>query len=87
MVRQWQASFYDRRFSQSQPERVTDYVKVAEAFGAKGYRCFNIAEYEAALAEALKSDGPVWIECVIDREEKVLPMIPSGGTVNDTISK
>ena len=87
MVRQWQASFYDRRFSQSQPERATDYVKVAEAFGAKGYRCFNIAEYEAALAEALKSDGPVWIECVIDREEKVLPMIPSGGTVNDTISK
>ena len=87
MVRQWQASFYDRRFSQSQPERVTDYVKVAEAFGAKGYRCFNIAEYEAALAEALKADGPVWIECVIDREEKVLPMIPSGGTVNDTISK
>jgi len=87
MVRQWQASFYDRRFSQSQPERVTDYVKVAEAFGAKGYRCFNIAEYEAALSEALKADGPVWIECVIDREEKVLPMIPSGGTVNDTISK
>ena len=87
MVRQWQASFYDRRFSQSQPERATDYVKVAEAFGAKGYRCFNIAEYEAALAEALKADGPVWIECVIDREEKVLPMIPSGGTVNDTISK
>ena len=87
MVRQWQASFYDRRFSSSEPERKTDYIKVAEAFGAKGYRCTNPAEFEAAMAEALKADGPVWIECVIDREEKVLPMIPSGGTVHDTISK
>ena len=42
---------------------------------------------DGADIEALKADGPVWIECVIDREEKVLPMIPSGGTVNDTISK
>ncbi len=87
MVRQWQASFYDRRFSSSEPERLTDYVKVAEAFGAKGYRCTTPAEFETAMAEALKADGPVWIECVIDREEKVLPMIPGGGTVHDTILK
>ena len=73
--------------SASEPERVTDYVKVAEAFGAIGYRCTTPAEFEAAMAEALKADGPVWIECVIDREEKVLPMIPSGGTVHDTISR
>ena len=87
MVRQWQASFYDRRFSSSEPERVTNYVKVAEAFGAKGYHCETPAEFEAAMAEAMLSKGPVWIECVIDREEKVLPMIPGGGTVHDTISK
>ena len=87
MVRQWQASFYDRRFSASEPERATNYVKVAEAFGAKGYHCETPAEFEAAMAEAMKADGPVWIECVIDREEKVLPMIPGGGTVHDTISR
>ena len=85
MVRQWQGAFYDRRFSSSEPERVTDYVKVAEAFGGTGFRCKTPEEFEAAMAEAMKMNGPVWIECEIDREEKVLPMIPSGGTVHDTI--
>ena len=84
MVRQWQGVFYDRRFSSSEPERVTDYVKVAEAFGGKGYRCKTPAEFEAAMKEAMTVGGPVWIECEIDREEKVLPMIPAGGTVHDT---
>lgn len=87
MVRQWQGVFYDRRFSSSEPERATNYVKVAEAFGAKGYHCETPAEFAVAMSEAMKSDIPVWIECVIDREEKVLPMIPSGGTVHDTIFK
>jgi acetolactate synthase-1/2/3 large subunit len=85
MVRQWQAVFYGRRFSSSEPERVTNYAKVAEGFGGVGYRCETPAEFEAAMAEALKAEGPVWIECVVDREEKVLPMIPGGKTVNDTI--
>ena len=85
MVRQWQGQFYGRRFSSSEPERVTDYVKVAEAFGGTGYRCTTPSEFEDAMAKAMKADGPVWIECVIDREEKVLPMIPSGGTVHDTV--
>ena len=87
MVRQWQGAFYDRRFSSSEPERVTNYVKVAEGFGARGYHCETPEEFSAAIKEAVKADGPVWIECVIDREEKVLPMIPSGGTVHDTIFK
>lgn len=87
MVRQWQGAFYDRRFASSEPERLTNYVKVAEAFGGKGYHCETPAELEAALKEAVKAECPVWIECVIDREEKVLPMIPSGGTVHDTIFK
>lgn len=85
MVRQWQGEFYGRRFSSSEPERVTDYVKVAEAFGAVGYRCRTPEEFKKAMAAAMKADGPVWIECEIDREEKVLPMIPSGATVHDTI--
>lgn len=85
MVRQWQGVFYGQRYSSSEPERVTDYVKVAEAFGAKGYRCYTPAEFDAALEAAMSDGGPVWIECVVDREEKVLPMIPAGGTVHDTI--
>ncbi len=87
MVRQWQGVFYGRRFSSSEPERQTDYVKVAEAFGAKGYHCETPEQFEAAMKEAIVSGGPVWIECVIDREEKVLPMIPSNKTVHDTIFK
>ena len=87
MVRQWQASFYERRFSSSEPERKTDYVAVAKAFGGEGYLCNTPAELEEAMAKALKADGPVWIDCRIDREEKVLPMIPSGQTVHDTIFK
>ena len=87
MVRQWQGVFYGQRYSSSEPERVTDYVKVAEAFGGRGYHCETPAEFEAAMSEAMKADGPVWIECKIDREERVLPMIPSGGTVHDTMFK
>ncbi len=85
MVRQWQGTFYGRRFSSSEPERLTDYVKVAEAFGAVGFRCKTPDEFRLAMEKAMTIDSPVWIECLIDREEKVLPMIPSGYTVHDTI--
>ena len=87
MVRQWQGAFYDRRFSSSEPERVTDYKKVVEGFGGHGFHCETPAEFEAAMKEAMTMTGPVWIECVVDREEKVLPMIPGGKTVHDTIFK
>ncbi len=87
MVRQWQKCFYGKRYSSSEPERSTDYKKVAEGFGATGYRCTTPEEFKAAFESALGSDKPVWIECVIDRETSVLPMIPSGGTVADTISE
>jgi acetolactate synthase-1/2/3 large subunit len=87
MVRQWQGAFYGRRFSSSEPERATNYVKVAEGFGGRGFHCETPAEFEAAMKEAMTMTGPVWIECVVDREEKVLPMIPGGKTVNDTIFK
>ncbi len=87
MVRQWQGTFYGRRFSSSEPERKTDYVAVAKAFGGMGYLCETPEQFEAAMNEAVKSKVPVWIDCRIDREEKVLPMIPSGQTVHDTIFK
>ena len=83
MVRQWQRCFYGKRFSQTDPHRKTDFVKLAEAFGAKGYYAATIAQFKDAFAEALKENGPVWIECPIDKDERVLPMIPAGKTVND----
>ena len=83
MVRQWQRCFYGKRFSQTDPHRQTNFVKLAEAFGAKGYHAGTIAEFKDAFAEALKVNGPVWIECAIDKDERVLPMIPAGKTVND----
>ncbi len=85
MVHQWQDTFYGKRFSSSEPNRATNYKAVAEGFGGRGYRCETPAEFEAAMREAMEAKCPVWIECVIDRNEKVLPMIPGGKTVNDTI--
>ncbi len=85
MVRQWQKIFYGQRYSASEPDRKTDYVKVAEGFGAKGYTCSTVEEFKAALDDAVNCGGPAWIECHIDREERVLPMIPGGGTVDDII--
>ncbi|MFA7661582.1 MAG: biosynthetic-type acetolactate synthase large subunit [Anaerovoracaceae bacterium] len=85
MVYQWQNSFYEGRISQTTPERSTNFAKVAEGFGAKGYRVETISQFQEAFAQALKEKGPVWIDCAIDRCEKVLPMIPNGGTVADMI--
>lgn len=85
MVRQWQTAFYEKRYSQTDPHRRTDFVKLAEGFGLKGYRCTNLPEFQAAFADALKQKGPTWIECIIDKDEKVLPMIPGGGDINDII--
>ena len=85
MVRQWQTIFYEKRYSQTDPHRKTDFVKLAEGFGLKGYRCRNLPEFQAAFADAMKQKGPTWIECIIDKDEKVLPMIPGGGDINDII--
>jgi acetolactate synthase-1/2/3 large subunit len=85
MVYQWQKSFYDGRLSYTVPNRKTDFVLLAEAFGAKGVRCFNHQELRNALADAAKSKGPTVIECITDCEERVLPMIPAGKTIDDII--
>ncbi len=84
-VRQWQTMFYGSRYSQTDPHRKTDYVKLADAFGARGFRVANIAELREALREAMKRTGPVLIDCQIDKDERVLPMIPAGGTVDDLV--
>ena len=85
MVYQWQTIFYDRRFAATTPERATNFPKLAEAFGAKGYSASTPQEFEEVFKKALQENGPVWIDCAISREERVLPMIPAGGTVEDMI--
>lgn len=86
MVRQWQTMFYEKRYAATDPQRKTDYVALARAFGANGFRCTTPQELRAALAQALKRKGPVIIDCIIDGDERVLPMIPAGGTVDDMVS-
>ena len=87
MVRQWQTMFYDKHYSETTLNRKTDFVKLAEAFGAVGFRATNEEELEQALTAAFTIDGPVLIDCIIDCDERVLPMIPPGGTVNDLVIK
>ena len=86
-VRQWQTMFYGSRYSQTDPHRKTDYVKLADAFGARGFRVSTIAELRDALREAMKRTGPVLIDAQIDKDERVLPMIPAGGTVDDLVTE
>ena len=85
MVYQWQTSFYGKRYAATTPERKTNFPKLAEAFGAKGFSASNPAEFEEVFKKALQEKGPVWIDCAISREERVLPMIPGGGTIEDMI--
>ena len=87
MVRQWQTLFFDKRYSNTSLERRTDYVKLAEAFGAKGIRVTKLDQLDKAVKDAFAAVGPVLIEAVIDQDEKVLPMIPPGGTIKDIIVK
>ena len=87
MVRQWQTLFFGKRYSNTILERKTDFVKLAEAFGAKAARVTNIAEFEEAFQEAMAHDGPYLIDTLIDMDEFVLPMLPPGGSMDDIITK
>ena len=86
MVRQMQTLFCDRRYSNTDlAPRGTDFVKVAEGFGLKACRVASLEELDAALAEGFAYDGPCLIECPMDKEELVLPMVPPGGSMGDII--
>lgn len=87
MVRQWQELFFDRRYSETHLENGNpDFVAVAKGYGVQGFRIDRPEEVRPTLEKALTIDGPVIIDCRIEKEENVFPMIPSGGTVRDTIS-
>ena len=66
-------------------ERKTDFVKLADAFGSKGERVTTPEELDEALTRAFSSDGPYLVECIIDKDEFVLPMLPPGGSIDDII--
>jgi len=85
MVRQWQTLFYDKHYSNTTLERQTDFVKLAEAFGLPGYRACNMAELKAVLPKAFAESGPVLIDCAIDCDAFVLPMLPPSGSIDEMI--
>ena len=85
MVRQWQTIFYDCHYSQTILDRKTDFPALAKAFGADGYAVYTMEDLKKALDVADKSQGPVLIDCHIDMDEKVLPMIPPGRSIKDMI--
>ena len=85
MVRQWQTLFFNKHYSNTVLDRKTDFVRLAEAFGVKGYRCTEMADFRETMKSAIEADGPVLIECFIDKDEMVLPMLPPGGSMDDII--
>lgn len=87
MVRQWQKIFYGKRFSQTTVDKKTDYVKLAEAFGAKGLRIEKDEDILPVLTEALNTPSPVLVDCRIDSDENVLPMIKPNSTYDAVIEK
>lgn len=87
MVRQMQTLFFDKHYSHTTLNRKTSFVEVAKAFGADGQAVSTLEELENALQTALKTDTPFVIDCSIDEDELVLPMIPPGGSVDDIIVK
>lgn len=86
MVRQWQNLFFDKHYSQTVLERKTDFVKLAEAFGIKGYRISDVSQMKDIIDQAFKEKGPVLVDCYIDKDEFVLPMLPPGGSFEDIIT-
>ncbi len=86
MVRQWQTLFFNKHYSNTTLDRKTDFVKLAEAFGAKGFRVSKGEELEKAFSEAYNADGPYVIDCAVDCDEFVLPMLPPGGSIDDMIT-
>ena len=87
MVRQWQKLFYGNRFSQTDPHRATDFVKLANAFGVEGMRITKSEEIEPTLKKALDMNTTVVIDCQISPDANVLPMIPPGKTVNEIVTE
>ena len=85
MVRQWQELLHGERYSSSWSESLPDFVKLAEAFGAKGIICDNPDDLDDAIMEMINYDGPVLFDCLVEKHENCFPMIPSGKAHNEML--
>jgi len=85
MVRQWQELFFDKRYSQTCLDLPIDFIKLAEAFGAKGFQATKPDEVDAVIKKGFKTPGPVIMEFKVAREEKVLPMVPGGASLTEMV--
>ncbi len=85
MVRQWQELLHGERYSHSWSESLPDFVKLAEAFGAKGIICSDPDDLDDAIMEMINHDGPVLFDCLVEKHENCFPMIPSGKAHNEML--
>ena len=86
MVRQWQDLFYEKRYSATVLDDGVDFVKLAEAMGAAGYRATTREEFSLALQKALETKTPVLIDCIIDCDDKVWPMVAPGAAISSSFT-
>lgn len=87
MVRQWQTLFYDHRYSHTILNDQVDFVKLSEAMGAEAIRVTTMGEVEPALKKALSAKGPVVLDCWIDQDLSVFPMVPAGANIDDVFDE
>lgn len=87
MVRQWQDLFYEERYSATVLRDAVDFVKLAEAMGAKGIRVTTEEEFDTAFDQALAADGPIVLDCIIDSDDKVWPMVAPGAPISEAFSQ
>lgn len=85
MVRQWQELFYNNNYSSTNMEAQPDFVKLAEAYGAEGYRIEKAEDMRAILEKALASPNPAFIDVVVEREENVYPIVPVGAALDEML--
>ncbi|MCP3944591.1 MAG: biosynthetic-type acetolactate synthase large subunit [Desulfobacteraceae bacterium] len=85
MVRQWQEFFYDKAYASTNMENAPDFVLLAQAYGAKGFRCDDPAKVEQTLKLGLETPGTVIMEFLVEREESVYPMVPAGGAITEML--
>ena len=87
MVRQWQQIFYEKSYVATHYSRNPDFAKLAEAFGMFGTRVTEKSQVRPAILRAMEYDGPAIVDFVVEQEENVYPMIPSGATVHDMLEE
>jgi len=85
MVRQWQELFYEKVYSFTSMENAPDFVKLAEAYGAKGLRCTRPDQVESVLCQGLNHKGTIIMDFIVDKEESVYPMVPAGGAITEML--